>query len=133
LRDDISLIPNAVEETVRLDAPQQAMRRVATRDVDLAGNQVKEGDWVWPVFGAANIDPAAFDRPTEFDVDRTPNRHVGFGRGIHLCVGAPLARVEVRVVVEELFARTTSFEPGGPVRRAEWPRFGITSLPLRFA
>jgi cytochrome P450 len=89
------------------------------------------GDWVWLVFGAANVDPTAFDRPGKFDVDRSPNRHVGSGRGIHLCVGAPLARLQVRVVLEELFARTASFELAGPVRRTEWPRLGLTSLPLR--
>lgn len=132
LRDDPSLIAAAVEESVRLDAPQQAMRRVATRDTELAGCPIAKGDWVWLVFGAANVDPAAFARPTEFDVDRSPNRHVGFGRGIHLCVGAPLARLQVRLVVEELLARTSSLKLAGPLRRAEWPRFGLASLPLRF-
>lgn len=133
LRDDPSLIPAAVEESVRIDAPQQAMRRVATRDTQLGGCPIAAGDWVWLVFGAANVDPDAFDRPEEFDVDRGPNRHVGFGRGIHLCIGAPLARMQVRIVLEELFARTPSFELAGPVRRAEWPRLGLTSLPLRYS
>jgi cytochrome P450 len=130
LREDPSLIPAAVEESVRLDAPQQAMRRVATRDTELDGCPIAEGDWVWLVFGAADVDPAAFDRPTEFDLDRTPNRHVGFGRGIHLCVGAPLARLQVRVVIEELLARTSSVSVAGPIRRAAWPRLGLVSLPL---
>jgi len=132
LRADPARIPLAVEESVRLDAPQQAMRRVATRDTELHGCPIAKGDWVWLVFGAANIDPGSFDRPTEFDVDRSPNRHVGFGRGIHLCIGAPLARLQVRVVVEELLARSSSFTMAGSVRRAEWPRLGVTSLPLRF-
>lgn len=133
LRDDPSLIPAAVEESVRLDAPQQAMRRVATRDAELRGCSVSKGEWVWLVFGSANIDPDSFDRPTAFDIDRSPNRHVGFGRGIHLCIGAPLARLQVRVVAEELLARTSSFSIDGPIRRSEWPRFGLTSLPLRFS
>jgi cytochrome P450 len=133
LRAEPSLIPAAVEESVRLDAPQQAMRRVATRDTELGGCPVSKGDWVWLVFGAANVDPTAFDRSTEFDVHRTPNRHVGFGRGIHLCVGAPLARLQVRVVVEELLARTSLLAVDGPVRRSAWPRLGPTSLPLRLS
>jgi cytochrome P450 len=133
LRAQPEAILAAVEECVRLDAPQQAMRRVATRDTELGGQKIAKGDWVWLVFGAANVDEHAFARPAEFNVDRSPNRHVGFGRGIHLCVGAPLARLQVRVVVEELFAHTASFEVAGPVGRADWPRLGLTSLPLRFA
>jgi cytochrome P450 len=131
LRDEPALIPSAVEETVRLDAPQQAMRRIATRDTELGGRRIALGDWVWLVFGAANLDAQAIERPTEFDVERLPNRHVGFGRGIHLCVGAPLARLQVRIAVEELLERTSLFEVSGPVKRPEWPRLGVSTLPLR--
>jgi cytochrome P450 len=131
LRADTASITAAVEESVRLDAPQQAMRRVATRDTELGGRAIAAGDWVWLVFGSANVDPAAFPSPTSFDLDRSPNRHVGFGRGIHLCVGAPLARLQVRVVVEELLGRTSAVELAGPSRRADWPRLGFTSLPIR--
>lgn len=73
----------------------------------------------------------AFERPTAFDLDRPSRRHVGFGRGIHLCLGAHLARLEVRVAVEELLARTSTFELGGPIERPAWPRRGVTRLPLR--
>jgi cytochrome P450 len=134
LRRDPALLPAAIEESVRIDAPQQARPRVATQDADLAGRQIAKGDWVWLVFGAANLDERAFVRPAEFDLERSPNRHVGFGRGIHLCIGAPLARLEIRVFLEELLARTTGFELAGPVARlAAWPRLGVSSLPLRFA
>ncbi len=106
------------------------MRRVARRDTELGGRHIAAGDCVWLVFGSANLDPKTFERPTEVDIDRSPNRHVEFGRGIHLCVGAPLARLEVRVALEELLARTVSFELAGPVTGPAWPRLGVTSLPL---
>jgi cytochrome P450 len=131
LRADPSLIPAAVEEVLRLDAPQQAMRRVATRDADLGGCTIRAGDGVWPVFGAANLDERAHHAPAEFRLDRGVNRHSAFGKGIHMCVGAPLARMEMRVVLEELLARTLSFETAGDVRRPEWPRLGVSRLPLR--
>jgi cytochrome P450 len=92
---------------------------------------VHKGDWVWLVYGAANLDERATTEPTRFRIERVPNRHHGFGRGIHLCLGAPLARLEIRVAVGELLARTSAFEVSGPVQRPEWPRLGVTSLPLR--
>ena len=130
LRDDPELVPAFAEEVVRIDAPQQAMRRIATADTELGGRQIAAGDFVWLVFGSANLDPSAIERPTDFDLSRTPNRHVGFGRGIHQCIGAPLARLEVRVALEELLARTSSFRVDGAVTRPGWPRLGVDRLPL---
>jgi cytochrome P450 len=130
LRDDPELIPAFVEEVVRIDAPQQAMRRIAMSETELGGQQIAAGDFVWLVFGSANLDPAAIDRPTAFDLARAPNRHVGFGRGIHHCMGAPLARLEVRVALGELLARTSSFCVDGDVTRPDWPRLGVDKLPL---
>jgi cytochrome P450 len=132
LRGARELVPALAEEVVRLDAPQQAMRRVAARDTELGGRPIAAGDFVWLVFGSANLDPAAIERPTELDLGRTPNRHVGFGRGIHQCIGAPLARLEIRVALEELLALTSSFAVAGPVARPAWPRLGVESLPLSF-
>jgi cytochrome P450 len=131
LRADPRLIPAAIEEWIRLEAPQQSMRRVATRDVELGGRQVKAGERVELVFGSANLDPDAFPEPDRFRLDRTPNRHVGFGRGIHMCIGAPLARLEVGVLLEEILARTASIELSGEVTRAAWPRMGVTRFPVR--
>ncbi|MBB2914054.1 cytochrome P450 [Streptosporangium becharense] len=131
LRADPSLIPAAVEEVLRLDAPQQAMRRVATREVVLGGRRIRAGEGVWPVFGAANLDPDALADAAEFRPDRRPNRHAAFGKGIHLCIGAPLARLQMRVVLEELLARTSSFKVAGQVERPDWPRMGVDRLPLR--
>lgn len=130
LRREPALIAQAVEESLRLDAPQQAMRRVATRSTTLAGREIEAGDWVWLVFGAANVDPAAFARPTVFDLKRSERRHLGFGRGIHLCVGGPLARLQLRVVAEELLARTSAIALDGPIERPPWPRRGVDRLPL---
>jgi cytochrome P450 len=130
LRGSPGLIPAFVEEVVRIDAPQQAMRRVATTDTELGGRRIAAGDFVWLVFGAANLDAAAIDRPTELDLRRAPNRHVGFGRGIHQCIGAPLARVEIRVALEELLNRTSSFHLDGEITRPAWPRLGVDRLPL---
>jgi cytochrome P450 len=133
LRAEPGSVPALAEEVVRLDAPQQAMRRVATTDTELAGRPVAAGEFVWLVFGSANLDPDSFERAGELDPDRTPNRHVGFGRGIHQCIGAPLARLELRVALEELLASTTSFTVDGEVIRSSWPRMGVERLPLRFS
>jgi cytochrome P450 len=128
LRAGPELIPAFVEEVVRVDAPQQAMRRVATTDTELGGRSISAGDFVWLVFGSANLELAA-----ELDLERSPNRHVGFGRGIHLCIGAPLARLEARIALEELLSRTSSFALDGDVARPAWPRLGVDRLPLRMS
>jgi cytochrome P450 len=130
VRKDPELVPALVEEVVRVDAPQQAMRRIATRDTELGGRRIAAGDWVWLVFGSGNLDPTAIDDPAEVRIERKPNRHLGFGRGIHQCVGAPLARLEVRVALELLFELTSDVQLAGPIMRPEWPRLGVGSLPL---
>jgi cytochrome P450 len=132
VRADAELIPPLVEEIVRVDAPQQAMRRVATRETELGGRRIAAGDWVWLVFGSGNLDPKAIDDPSAVKIDRKPNRHLGFGRGIHQCVGAPLARLEVGVVLKLLFELTSDIRLTGPVVRPEWPRLGVSSMPLAF-
>jgi cytochrome P450 len=131
LRADPAAIPAAVEECLRVDAPQQAMPRVATRDVELAGCPIRAGDHVWPFFGAANLDPGAFEDPERYRPDRQPNRHLAFGKGLHRCIGAPLAQLQGRVVLAELLARTSSVTVAGPVTRPAWPRLGVATLPLR--
>ena len=93
-----------------------------------ADARIEAGDYVWLVFGSATLDAG----PAELDPERSPNRHVGFGRGIHQCIGAPLARLEVRIALEELLARTSSFSLAGPVARPAWPRLGVDRLPLAF-
>ena len=102
-------IPAFAEEVVRIDAPQQAMRRIATTDTELGGRQIAAGDFVWLVFGSANLDPArSSGRPSSTSSGRRTATSAS-GAGIHQCIGAPLARLEVRVALEELLARTSSF------------------------
>ena len=111
LRDDPSLVDGVVEETLRYRSPVQRTIRRATRDVDLRGHEVAADDRVVVWLGAANRDPAAFDEPDRFRLDRTHNPHVGFGRGIHVCLGAALARIEGRIAIERLLERTETIEP----------------------
>ncbi len=113
-------IPAAIEEALRLEAPVQSLPRHVTRDVVLGGREIRAGDQVCPVFGAANLDPEAFPEPGKFDIKRRP-QHFTFGRGVHLCAGAQLARLQIRVLVEELLARTSTISLLGPPQRRHWP------------
>jgi cytochrome P450 len=119
LRADLSLLPTAVEEMVRWTSPSPSKRRTATRDVLLGGCAVEAGQKVQIWEGSANRDASAFDRPGVFDVARKPNPHLGFGQGVHYCLGANLARLELRVLYEELLGRFSSVRVVKPV---EWTR-----------
>ncbi len=100
-----ALLPLAVEEMLRWVSPIQNMNRTATRDVELAGARVRAGDKLLLLYPSANRDAAVFARAHEFHVDREPNDHVAFGHGVHFCLGASLARLELRVMFETLLAR----------------------------
>lgn len=131
LRDDPSLVGTAVEEIVRWTTPSVYKRRTATRDVVLTGRPIRAGDKVTVWEMSANRDEHVFDDPYAFDVGRHPNPHVGFGYGIHFCLGASLARLELRVALEELTRRFRSLEAAGD---HEWmPNnrlFGLKHLPV---
>ena len=99
---DPSLIPTAVDEVMRFDAPVQATIRTPVRDVELAGQQLKANEPVMLLLGAANRDPKRFADPDRLDVGRAPNPHLGFGHGIHFCLGAALAKLEARLALEQL-------------------------------
>ena len=106
LRDDESLVPGAVEELLRFDSPvERAITRWAAADVELGGQRIARGDLVIAVVGSANRDEARFAHPSELDVRREDTRHVGFGRGPHFCLGAPLARLETAIALETLLRR----------------------------
>jgi cytochrome P450 len=126
------LLTPAIEEMLRWTTPSPAKRRTATRRVTLDGHTVEAGDKVLFWEGSANRDESVFDRSMEFDIRRDPNPHLALGRGIHYCLGANLARLEMRVVFEELLPVFPGLEPAGPV---EWTRSnrhtGIRRLPLR--
>lgn len=108
LRERPDLIPKFIEESLRLESPFRYHMRIATRDAELCGVTIPEGSTLLMMWGAANRDPAVFERPDEIDLDR-PRRHVGFGSGIHVCLGNTLARLEARVVLESLLAATQQF------------------------
>jgi len=134
LRADRSLVGTFIEEVARLTGPQRLFR-IATRDVEIDGAQIKKGEWVALFFGAANHDPAVFEDPERLDLDR-PNirQHLAFGHGLHFCLGAPLARLEVVAVVNAVLDRYTviglSDEPG--VRQtASLLTNGFVRLPLQ--
>jgi len=137
LRDDPALIPDAMEEILRFDAPVQGDIRTLRRDVELHGETMGEGDVVLVLLGSANRDPEAVPDPEEFDITRSPNPHLTFAAGPHFCLGAPLVRLEHRVAVEELLARVPPFtvDPRsarrrhmhGPVMR------GFESVPVEFS
>lgn len=126
---DPALLPTAVEELIRYDAPLQLFERTATADVTVAGFTVREGRKIAALLGAAARDPRAFDEPDRLDVGRNPNPHLGFGAGIHYCVGAPLARVEIAAALRALTTRLPGLRLAGePVRRPEFVIRGLRKL-----
>ena len=119
LRSDFEMLPTAIEEIVRWTSPSPSKRRTATRDVALGGHSIEAGQKVQIWEGSANRDPAVFDNADEFDIARKPNPHLGFGQGVHYCLGANLARLELRVLYEELLSRFATVRVARPV---EWTR-----------
>ncbi len=132
LRDDPSLIGAANDEILRLHAPLIANRRVATRPVELGGRLLDTGEPVTVIWASVDRDEAVFGDPDEFRLDRDPEENLLYGRGIHVCPGAPLARLELRVFIEELLGRTDNLtlEPGGTPPRAHYPGSGFSALSL---
>jgi cholest-4-en-3-one 26-monooxygenase len=133
LQAEPALLDTAVDEIVRWVTPVMQFRRTATRDLELGGQKIRENDKVVMYYGAANRDPRAFVDPDRFDVARDPNPHLGFGIGVHYCLGASLAKLEMRIMFEELFRRIPDLEPTGPVARLRSNFInGIKSMPVRF-
>jgi cytochrome P450 len=132
LRREPALIGGAVEECLRWASPVYHFRRTATRDTELGGKQIRDGDKVVMWFASANRDEDVFARPYEFDVTRTRNDHVSFGKGSpHFCLGGALARLEMRVMLEELIPRLADIRLTGPVTRVRSNFInGIKTLPV---
>ncbi len=107
---DPSRIADAVEETLRIEGSTQLMARTLTRDTQLHGVTMTDGAKVLVLLGAANHDPAMFENPDTFDLDRPTRNHVGFGHGIHVCLGAALARLETRIALEDIHAHLLDYE-----------------------
>jgi cytochrome P450 len=131
VRSDPDAIPSAVEELIRYDSPLQLFERTALADTVVSDVVVEKGQKIAALLGAANRDPAVFAEPDRFDVRRDPNPHLGFGAGIHFCVGAPLARVELQASLRTLLARFPRLAlNAAPPRRPEFVIRGVRSLPV---
>jgi cholest-4-en-3-one 26-monooxygenase len=129
---DRSLLPTAVEEILRWVSPVLYMRRTATRSTEIRGVEIAEGDKVVMWYPAANRDAAVFPDADRFDVGRDPNPHLAFGIGQHFCLGAQLARLQLRVMFEELLERLPRVELTGPVTRIRTNFLGaIKAMPVR--
>jgi cytochrome P450 len=135
LRDDLTLIPSAVEELLRYESPSQHTARIAPQDTEIGGKQIRKGQAVIAVMGAANRDPERFPDPDRLDLGRTDNRHLAFGWASHFCFGAALARIEGQLVFEALARQTINleFEPGPLVWRDNLGLRGLMSLPVTFS
>jgi cholest-4-en-3-one 26-monooxygenase len=131
---DPSLLPGAVDEMLRYASPVMYMRRTARADLEFNGQQIKEGDKVALWYIAANHDPEVFDDPHRFDIRRSPNDYLAFGGGgPHFCLGSHLAKLEIRVMFEELLTRLPDVELNGPVQRLRSNFInGIKHMPVRF-
>ena len=133
LKDDPALIPAALEELLRLYTPYRGFARTAKRDVEIRGRTIRKDEPIALAFTAANRDADAFEDPDTFRLDRpTGKQHMAFGRGPHQCAGAPLARLMLRITLEELVTRTDGWEITGPVPMTTWPEYGPLSVPVRF-
>ncbi len=132
LTENPSLRDSAVEEALRWASPASHFMRYATQDTVIAGTHIPAGEAVAVWIGSANRDAAVFTQPETFDIARHPNRHIAFGFGPHFCVGAPLARIALRLLFDELCRLVEDFEVTGPVRRLR-SNFaaGFTHLPVR--
>ncbi len=133
LRLEPERITAAIEELARFDAPIQTVLRTATRDVESFGAVIPAGAHVSLIWASANRDERRWRDPDRLDITRAPERHVSFGEGIHHCIGAPLARLEARIALEELFARIPTYAVSGPIRRVTTPTDrALESLPVEF-
>ena len=131
LRRDPSFARNAFEEAVRFESPVQTFFRTTTRDVEIGGYAIGEGEKVLMFLGAANRDPRRWDDPDRYDITRRTSGHVGYGSGIHMCVGQLVARLEGEAVLAALARKVASIEISGPVkRRYNNTLRGLESLPI---
>jgi cytochrome P450 len=134
LRGDLALANNAVDEVMRYDNPVQIVYRSAAEDVEMSGKRIAKGQLVNMILGAANRDPEQFSDPDRFDLARDEGKHVGFGLGIHFCIGAPLARLEGQIVFTTLLRRFPNLQLAtDALEWQEHPTFrGVKSLPVAF-
>jgi hypothetical protein len=133
LRGQPTLLPEAIDEILRVNGPLVANRRITTRPVQIDGREIGAGERISLNWISANRDGRVFEDPGIVRLDRDPAQNLLYGAGIHVCPGAPLASLEMRVAMEELLGRTTHIEPspGKPSTKAMYPASGFATLPLR--
>jgi len=130
---NLSLAPCLVDEAIRWTTPVKTFMRSATRDTELAGRRIKAGDWLMLCYASGNRDEAVFEAPYEFRADRNPNRHLAFGYGAHLCLGQHLAKLEMRLLFEELLPRLGALGLNGqPKLTQSFFVNGPKTLPIQF-
>ena len=134
-RKDETKIPLIVEEMARFDGSVPRSWRLAKSDLELSGVQIKKGDLVLPILAAANRDPEVFEDPDKFDFYRENKRHLAYGKGVHVCLGAPLARLEAQELLKALFQRFSHIELNADAQSLEWRKDlalrGLLRLPVR--
>ena len=133
-KGDPALIANLIEEAIRWTTPVKTFMRSASADAELRGRKIKQGDWLMLCYASGNRDEDVFPNSDKFDIDRTPNRQLAFGMGAHLCLGQHLARMEMRILYEELLPRLKSVKLAGEPRYTESAFVnGLKALPIAFA
>lgn len=133
VRNDPSLIPALIEEAIRWTTPVKTFMRSAAEDTEIGGRRIAKGDWIMLCYASGNRDEDVFPHADTFDIDRTPNKQLAFGMGAHLCLGQHLARLEMRILYEELLPRLKSVKLAGDPRYTEsWFVNGLKTLPIEF-
>ena len=133
VKADRDLLPGIVEEAIRWVSPVQHFMRTAAEDTEIAGQKIAKDDWLMINYVAANHDPAQFENPRKFDAIRSPNRHLAFGAGAHQCLGLHLARLEMRILFNELLDRIDGIELAGEPKRSNSTFVGgLKTLPLKY-
>ncbi len=133
LRANPDLLPSAIDEMIRWSTPVKHFMRTATADYELRGKTIKEGDSLFLFYPSGNRDEEVFDDPFQFRIDRTPNKHLAFGYGAHVCLGQHLAKMEIKALYDELLPRLDSIELAGePSRVAANFVSGLKRLPIRY-
>jgi cytochrome P450 len=133
VKEDLSRVPGFIDEAIRWTTPVKTFMRSATADAQVGGQAIAKGDWLMLCYASGNRDEAVFDEPDRFRADRKPNKQLAFGYGAHLCLGQHLAKMEMRILYEELLPRLKSVELAGEPKMSQALFVnGLKSLPIRF-
>ena len=133
LKNDLSIMPKFIDESIRWSTPIKHFMRSAAFDVEVGGQMIRQNDRLLLSYPSANRDPRVFERPDDFSIMRTPNNHLAFGNGPHMCIGQHLAKLDMRILFDALLPRLRSVELAGEPRLLQSNFIsGLKSLPIRF-